>query len=96
MEDIFFLTVAKIFEFRYISAGNVAFGLHKDAFTPEALKAAFQDEIKSYTCFSGPEDPPPPLPPHLPKYIVQVDSPALLTDTQGISKVDLLDFGQGI
>lgn len=78
-----------------ISAGNIAYGLHRDAFTPEALKAVFEKEIKPYTCFSGPENPPP-LPPHLPKYIVQADSPALLTDTQDMANVDLLDFGQGM
>lgn len=32
-----------------ISSGNVALGLHKDAFTPEALKEAFQYEVRSHT-----------------------------------------------
>ncbi|KAK2758254.1 hypothetical protein FQN54_004099 [Arachnomyces sp. PD_36] len=77
-----------------ISGRNIAFGIHKDAFTSEALKATFRYEEKSYICFSGPEDPPPPRPSYLPQYITQNPCPTLLTDPNDVSKIQLLDFGE--
>lgn len=79
-----------------ISAHNIAYGVHKDTFTPEALEQTFSDEDRSYTIFLGPEDPPPPRPPHLPEYITRIESLALLTDVENMSKIQILDFGEGI
>jgi hypothetical protein len=61
---------------------------------PEALAATFESEERSYTVFMGLEAVPP-LPAHLPEYITQSSHPALLTDTEDLSKVDILDFGSG-
>lgn len=88
-------TVTKKFLYSDISSGNVAFGVHENAFTPEALRKTFSSARKSYILFDGPENPPPALPPNLPKYIIKANIPVLLTDIEDLSKVDLLDFGQG-
>ncbi|EEP77487.1 predicted protein [Uncinocarpus reesii 1704] len=76
-----------------ISHCNVAFDLHNDAFTDEALKISFQDDTRFRFVFTGSAEEPA-LPPGLPKYIISNGYTALLGDGTDLSKIELLDFGK--
>lgn len=76
-----------------ITSKNVVLGLHKDAFTSEALHNSFMCDCNVDIFYIGEEGEAPSLPPNLPKYIVQHEEIGLLTDKEDMSKVDLIDFG---
>ncbi|EEP77357.1 predicted protein [Uncinocarpus reesii 1704] len=76
-----------------LSHSNIAFGVHPDAFTSEALQETFQEDSKSYIKLVGVPGAPPPRPANLPEYIVFHRNP-LKTNSTDLSLVDIIEFGK--
>ncbi|EZG01501.1 hypothetical protein H106_08151 [Trichophyton rubrum CBS 735.88] len=79
-----------------ISPSNVALGLAEDAFTPKSLKWTFSEDLRAvvHLGFIPLTEPQPPVPPFLPAYIAYHVYP-LASDGLDVTKIDIIDFGQG-
>ncbi|KAK2766858.1 hypothetical protein FQN54_006172 [Arachnomyces sp. PD_36] len=80
-----------------ISPNNVALGAHQEAFTEAALNETFEEDEESNVRLIYPPDPSslPPLPAHLPRYLLRHRRSPLKTDASNMSAVDIIDFGKG-
>ncbi|KAK2766912.1 hypothetical protein FQN54_006227 [Arachnomyces sp. PD_36] len=78
-----------------ISTGNVAFGVHPEAFTKEALDQTFESDLKSNVKITNVSGTPPPLPANLPRYLMMHKESPLKTEAEDMTKVDFIDFGKG-
>lgn len=75
----------------------MSLGVHPGAFSSEALKETFEDDMRGDVILENfpKTNIPPPRPNNLPEYLIARYGYPLKSDGRDMSKADIIDFGKG-